>query len=134
MELETSCEVAWAQIKLPNTQQLNIASIYRPPNSSANYMIDLHSHLTKVYSKYRRATYIIGGDFNLPDISWEPVDNTHIPTTRTDSAIHTTFINILDDLGLSQHCLDVTRPASGNILDLILTNKPRMVTEVTSLP
>ena len=44
------------------------------------------------------------------------------------------FLDMLDDLGLSQHCKEVTCPASQKTLDLMLTNKPGAVTEVKSLP
>ena len=40
----------------------------------------------------------------------------------------------MNELGLSQHCNDITRPASGKTLDLILTNRPDTVVEVTSSP
>ena len=41
---------------------------------------------------------------------------------------------MLDDLGLSEHCKEVTHPAFQKILALMLTNKPDAVTEVKSLP
>ena len=40
----------------------------------------------------------------------------------------------MNELGLTQHCLDITRPESQNILDLVLTNKPAKVIDVKSLP
>ena len=36
---DNDCEIVWAQIRLPGSKLLNIASIYRPPNSNLQTMI-----------------------------------------------------------------------------------------------
>ena len=35
---DNNCEIVWAQIRLPGSKLLNIASIYRPPNSNLQMM------------------------------------------------------------------------------------------------
>ena len=56
------------------------------------------------------------------------------PGSTNDTNQCSIFLDILNDMGLSQHCLEVTRPASNKTLDLILTNQPSVVLDVQSLP
>lgn len=58
-DITTECEIIWAQVKMPGTKLLNIASVYRPPNTPVSYMAKLQDHLKQVYQKSKSATYII---------------------------------------------------------------------------
>ena len=91
--------------------------------------------MNDVYSRFRNATYIGGGDLNLSNIDWI---NQEIVTDQKgstkDSNHCSIFLEIMKDLGLSQHCLEVTREESQKILDLMLTNRPDTVLDVQSLP
>lgn len=58
--------------------------------------------------------FFIFGDFNLPSIVWEYVDQVLTPIDRNDDAIN--FISEIFSLGLKQ-CIDV-KNSSGNVLDL----------------
>jgi len=130
----TNVEIAWAQIKLPNSKILNLASIYRPPDSKLDMLKSLHQNISKVYSKFKNAQYILGGDLNLSCIDWSEgkiLSNNHGTQDRNHCE---QFIEILNDFGLSQHSHEVTRPCSDKILDLILTNTPNSVLETKSLP
>ena len=130
-ELQTDNEIVWNQLKLPGTKLLNIASVYRPPNSQIEQMNKLQDHLMEVHAKYN-ATYV-GGDLNLTCVDWvEEATSNNYSTHDKQSCL--VFLDMLDDLGVSQHCKEVTRPASQKTLDLMLTNKPGTVTEVKSLP
>ena len=134
---ETDCEIVWIQLKLPGTKLLNVASVYRPPGSSIGYITKLQKHMHEIYSKYRNASYIICGDLNLTSVDWE------YHTVKTESiegvnreALNTgnkggydqnhcsAFLELLRELGLTQHVLEVTRDKSNKILDLVLTNRP----------
>ena len=44
------------------------------------------------------------------------------------------FVNLMNDYGLSQHSKEISRPASNNILDLMLTNNPSSVSHVYCTP
>jgi hypothetical protein len=132
--IESEVEVVWAQIKMHGTKVLNVASVYRPPNSSVEYMKKLQNHFRQVHQQSKNSTYIIGGNMNLTQIDWVhdgPIGNQ--PGTA-DTNLCSMFIDIMDDLGLSQHCQDITRPASNKILDLVLTNQPSSCRSVNSLP
>ena len=43
-------------------------------------------------------------------------------------------VNVMNEYGLSQHNKEISRPASNNILDLILTNNPSSVSHVYCSP
>ena len=131
----TKCEIIWAQIKLPNTKLLNIASAYRPPNSKPEYIEQLHEHMCLIYSKFKKANYIIGGDFNLTCINWHNGCLSTTPDRGTnDKSQCEQFLNFTNEFGLSQHSLEVTREISNKTLDLLLTNIPGLVQECTSKP
>ena len=132
---ETDCEIVWAQIKLPGSKLLNIASMYRPPNSKLELMEKLHDHLTTVYSKSKNGMYIIGGDMNLTCIDWEREIILTEQTNSTRDLNHCTkFLETISEIGVSQHCKITTRPISGKILDLMLTNRPDTVIDVSVYP
>ena len=97
-------------------------------------MNKINQNLTKT-SKFRNATYILAVDLNLSCIDWQTETLISNPINNTNDTNHcSSFLDTMDELGLSQHCTDITRPASGKTLDLILTNRPDTVVEVTSSP
>ena len=69
--------------------------------------------------------YIIGGDMNLTCIDWEREIVLTEETNSTRDLNHcTNFLETISEIGISQHCKIITRPISGKILDLMLTNRP----------
>ena len=59
-------------IKITNVDKhcLIVGSVYRPPNSSLEYMEALCSAIETIVFANMNATVWFGGDFNLPDINW----------------------------------------------------------------
>ena len=73
---------------------------------------------------------VIGGDINLPcfrRLEEEILDG-------PDKGKCDLFVNLMNEHGLSQHSKEISRPASNNILDLILTNNPSSVSHVYCTP
>ena len=105
---------------------INIYCIYCPPNigkSEFGYCLDI---LGKSLSKHQNSSDIIVGDFNLPGINW---DNPTTGTLSKDSAC----VTFCQKFGLNQINRIPTR--GNNILDLILTNDPLLITSFgTGLP
>ena len=124
--LDKDCEAVWATIQLANTQKLCICSFYRPPNSSAKDLEELESAIMEVHqsSRGKHPNIIIGGDFNCPNIVWQQDAKTK---TNTLSANEKKLEDIYNQFDLTQHVKEITRPASGHILDLILTSKSGLV-------
>ena len=129
------CEILWKQIKMPSKKLLNIASIYRPPDSDLNYMENLKLNMCQVYSRFKNAYYILGGDINLTCVDWkkEVVEKNPLYSTNdvTDCNI---FVNLMNDIGLTQHITHITRPQSRKTLDLVLSNIPNLFLDSSSNP
>ena len=66
---------------------------------------------------------IIAGDFNLPDIDWLNIQTTNAKTASK----HNKLFEILNEFGLNNIVNDPTRIESQNVLDLILTSNPSIV-------
>ena len=72
---------------------------------------------------------IVSGDFNAPDISWD----TEYPSQSPASG---RLLEIIDDHDRSQHVKEPTRRDRNtqNILDLILSNNPNIIENVSVVP
>ena len=89
--------------------------IYRSPNSSKQNDENLYKWLNEM-----RGNYIIVGDFNFPDIRW---------ATGSAGSKGKKFYEIITDRLMEQHVEEETH-SKGNILDLILSNKEDLVSDV----
>ena len=66
----------------------------------------------------------VPGDFNFPAINWlEP----NVPTTRKERE----FYDVVQDFSLQQHNFSVSH-ISGNTLDLVLSNFPEAMSDVSA--
>lgn len=113
-----ACEAVFCKLMLPNSKVLTACSLCRPPGSSVSAL----SQLTAVLETIQTDTLVIGGDFNLPSLDCCQQPNI---VTTTDSCSQE-MKNLLDYFALEQTVLEPTR--GGNILDLVLTNQPELVT------
>ena len=86
---------------------------------------DLHD----VTRNQRDATIILGGDFNLGDITWE---NESVLPGASESSGCQKLIDILHTFGLSQLQRENTR--GDRLLDLYVTNRPALVKSVNTVP
>jgi menaquinone-dependent protoporphyrinogen IX oxidase len=47
-------------------------TFYRPPDkTNEDYLNKVKEEISTIKEKHRRDIFVIGGDFNLPDINWE---------------------------------------------------------------
>ena len=119
--LKSNCEIVWTKIHFPRNKSIFFASYYRPfgitrSSSSIPYKT---IQITK-----NTPNVVIAGYFNLPDLDW---DNQQTTNTRTASK-HNKLLEIISEFGLQNMVNDPTRIESGNILDLILTSNPSIIT------
>ena len=70
---------------------------------------------------------VISSDFDLPDINWDRQQTIIIRTAIK----HSQLLEIISEFGLQNMVNDPTRIESGNILDLILTSNPSIITKYT---
>ena len=127
-ELDTSCEIIWAWIKLIGNGNVYVCSYYRRDVSVEESIEELDKSLTRV-SAIRNATTLIGGDFNFPGWDWK---NKRLKPKTAYPSLHTKFSEILDDVSMVQIVEEPTR--KNNTLDLLITNQPDKILRVDVLP
>ena len=129
--LNSNCEIVWTKIHFARNKSIFFASYYRPPSDHLASLEALQASLTKLYrSQKNTPNVVIAGDFNLPDIDW---DNQQTTNTRTASK-HNKLLEIISEFGLQNMVNDPTRIESGNIMDLILTSNPSIITNTHTTP
>ena len=96
-----------------------VGCVYRPPNSTQEYTNMVTSNLLWTQQQHQDAVYLVGGDFNLPDINWE---DQSISGHQNLVAINNGYLNCFQDLGLEQIVNFPSRYNPDRTLDLLLTH------------
>lgn len=112
-----SCEAVWCRVRLSNGKSLTLCSFYRPPGSSANVIVELSEMVETIQTD----CLIIGGDFNVPEVSW----NRYMLQTGVVTGVGREMINMVRTFALTQIVEEPTR--GNNIFDLVLTDQPAWV-------
>ena len=103
-------------LKMKNgCKELSLHVIYRSPNSKKNNDDDLCKWIAEM-----RGPSVLLGDFNFPDVDW---------MSGTAGARGREFHEATTEAFFEQGVTEATH-SSGNILDLVLSNRDGMVTEV----
>jgi hypothetical protein len=126
-ELDTNCEIVWAQIQLKGNKFLNVGSFCCPDHTDDKYLDELRSSLSRICSKSHHTW--LGGDFNLPDIIW---DTESIKPSGRRPRLCQQLLDISNDHGLTQVQEQNTRES--NNLDLLFTNHPSLVNRANVIP
>ncbi len=108
-----------------------MASVYRPPKKTPveevqQYSEDIIRLIRYVMERFSWDSFLIGGDFNLPDICWETLKVTGSQYTQK---LNNMWLNFAMDrrLRLEQWVQFPTR--NNNTLDLFFTNRPHIKPE-----
>ena len=112
--------------------KLYIRSFYRPPSDSIESMNRVFDSVATVIgaNKNKHENILLCGDFNMPDVDWGTLQ------PKSDSKrkkIHKNFLDQLAESGLVQQNKLITRPRSNNVLDLICTNNPNIVSNIRTV-
>lgn len=107
-----------------NTNKKNkiiLGCVYIPPSSD---QIIYRNHMDEIQiliSKYPETKIIIAGDYNLPNINWDPLSS-DLPRTNNSSIsdIEREILEMSNFLNLNQ--LNVTKNSNDRILDLVFSN------------
>ena len=114
--LKLDKEVEMQQYCVFKVSNVTFYLLYRSPNAPPQTM----AALTELVRSVKRDSVLIG-DFNLPDINWD---------TGEASARTREFKEAVDD-ALMEQMVDFQTQVRGNMLDLVLTNIPERVIEVS---
>ena len=120
-EFETDCEIVWCKLNLVGHRAIYLSCFYNPKTSNEEGYLNYYKSMERA-CRVNNAVILSAGDFNLPGINW---DNKSIKTGTQYVGIHNKFLDIIDDLGLSQMVVTPTR--GNNTLDLIVTNHPSSI-------
>jgi hypothetical protein len=75
-ELQTNCEIVWAEINITGTKQILIGSYYRPPSDEGTSLEQLEISLGRV-NNITSSHLWLGGDFNLSHIDCSVIVQYH---------------------------------------------------------
>ncbi|XP_072046515.1 uncharacterized protein [Amphiura filiformis] len=130
-DLDTECEILWAQLELVGSKRILLGAFYRPPESGSDILDQLQLSLSKIdVNKDRNILNIwVAGDFNLSHIDWE--NQTTIPGCPKPG-LSRQLIELSNDFGLEQVVREPTR--GSNILDLFFMSNPTLMDRVRILP
>ena len=92
-----------------------IGSYYRPPNrTDDDYIIKIKEEISTLRKINKNAVFILGGDFNVPNINWQSNDITG--TKLYSKKVNQTYLDLAAEHSLEQM---VDFPTRGdNTLDL----------------
>ena len=121
VNINCAAEILSIEITLPNKTKFAICTLYRVGTlGSANYS-EVETYLNKLRNRRGLAHMIVVGDLKLNKVDWDSQHSSCV----TDQC----FIDLFNNLGLSQLISPPTHN-KGNILDLILTNSPRIIQNI----
>ena len=129
-EMDSDCELIWANLQFAGSKPLFIASYYGPQEGKPKAVDKLFDSLSKVLAKQRFPNVIVGGDFNLGDIDW----HTWTTTNPKTAAVHRKFMNLLLENSLAQLITEVTRPISESTFDLVATTNAQLISDIEYNP
>jgi Reverse transcriptase (RNA-dependent DNA polymerase)/Endonuclease-reverse transcriptase len=124
--ISQTSEILWLDLIL-NKTTLTIAAVYKP-DRKLGPLDELINSIKEINLNKNPAKFLlICGDLNLPTIQWRNID----PDSRGNEVEK---VSQLLNLGLSQMVTEPTRVTdqSSSILDVILTNQPHNVLNVTT--
>ena len=107
-----------------------VSAVYQSPNSDIINFSHL-CDLMNVAFNSPASHILVTGDFNMCLIDWT------YWTVTSQGSIDTEFLDLVNDLFVSQHVNFLTRISEGqfpSLLDLVLINEESFISEITFLP
>ena len=123
-------ESVWCKIPLVGGDVMLVGAVYRSPNSDTINFGHLCDLMNLVFNS-SASHVLVTGDFNMPLINWSS------SSVASQGAIDPEFLDLVNDLFVSQHVNFPTRIREGQVpslLDLVLTNDESFISEIASLP
>ena len=117
VQIQTTCELI--VIKLTLHPDTFICCTYVPPSSPTSYYENL---IHSLHSLPSSSHFILLGDFNITDVNWS--------TFHSTSPSSSTFCDLLFSLNMLQ-LVNAPTHSLGNTLDLIFSNCPNLISNLT---
>ena len=129
LEVDPRLEACFIKVLAPGNTNIILASVYRPPNRDATYLDLLCENIENIVQNHKNSIVWIGGDLNLPDISWTSYS---IEGNQYPQGLSERFLNMLNPCNLEQTVQETTR--NEKTLDMFLTNRPSLVNRCSTIP
>jgi exonuclease III len=123
-------ELVAGSINISPRKKAILTCLYRPPNRQDQDTTDKAiQDISELRRCHKNDTFILGGDFSLPDINWQ---NYSIQGSNTSKDMNNSFLKMSADLNLQQM---VNLPTRGDsILDLLFTSHPGQMARCKTIP
>ena len=123
--IKVQAELLSINFRLPTGKKFCISTFYRVGTLGTENFELVEKYFKTLACKRKLDKHVLVGDLNLSDVSW--------PDATTTVQLQQKFLNLfLVDLGHSQLISEPTH-ISGNTLDLLFTNIPNLINDVTVL-
>ena len=117
----------WSKVEIAGSKPLYVGSFYRPPNPNVE---PLEAQDQTLYHLTQKSppNILFTGDFNMPSVSWAEDNYSIQPNIAYGIEVNNKLLDIVNSHFLTQH---VKQPTGGhNILDLVFTSNPDMITNL----
>ncbi|KAI5712487.1 hypothetical protein M8J75_008683 [Diaphorina citri] len=119
LENQDNLEILAVRFKI-KSRKFVVSTVYIQPDSPSEEYLKYSYVLDEIMRKFSDSNIIFTGDYNLPNITWDP--STCEPIINRNSTAAEVFISSLEFHTLSQ--LNLVLNHKNSILDLVLSNKP----------
>ena len=129
LENDDNIDTVMVEVCQKSKDNILFGVCYRPPNAGVEYSLKLRQCLERIEMTSFATCYLVG-NFNFPNIDWHSLTPTSSEKCTAD------FCDMLHGHFLVQCNFNSTRmlnETDGNILDLILTKPPDLVSNVEVL-
>ena len=107
------CEIISLELTLLNKQKLTLSTLYRVGTLGNYNAKEIETRFINIFRSKKYKYNIIVGDMNLDSVNWL--------TNSASNSVHTSFINLFNDLGMSQLIHEATHKG-GKTLDVLLSD------------
>lgn len=100
---DSDAEFIWVKLLTQDSHPVFICSFYRPPNCEVEPLLSLSKSLKVITEKEAsNPVIILGGDFNLPHISWENGCGQVNSSPAYGLLVNNTLLDMVNDFYLEQ--------------------------------
>ena len=93
-------ELVFAKIPIPRKPPVIVGCVYRAPKLNYEDCKKLCDEIREIKLKHKNSVFLLGGDFNIPDIDWNELS---ITKSQYSQSINQLFLDLSQDLGLFQN-------------------------------
>jgi hypothetical protein len=121
IDIKCDAEILGITLKFNDGRKAVFCTCYRVGTLGATNHSSVDSYLQKIRLRRGISNIFVVGDFNMPKVQWDQF--------HSRDNVDQLFLNTFSNLAFDQ-LIDVPTHIKGNILDLLLSNNPRVVSDI----